>query len=209
MIRCCGQGVQSVQGEQVVEVEGGPLSKQGLAECDAYMAHVRSQDDRSCVIMTAARLEFLLRRAIDARLIEPRSTGEDGLGQLPYSGCVSLCYRLGLIHREHADALDALGSISNDFAHFDTTVQLSQDRFSQLLRSFSLPWKADDPEAMFHGFYLGEQERCDSPERALFVVTAGIFVMFLTPLSFIANRLVPLRVVGSMSATDRKGAALH
>ena len=41
-----------------------------LREVDAYIDELRAQDDRSCIIMIAARIESLLKRAIDQRLIK-------------------------------------------------------------------------------------------------------------------------------------------
>ena len=50
-----------------------------LREVDAYIDELRAQDDRSCVIMIAARIESLLERAIDRRLIEPWGRDRKGL----------------------------------------------------------------------------------------------------------------------------------
>ena len=51
----------------------GFFSKEMLGEVSEYIEDLRAQDDRSCVIMIAARLEFLLRQAIEKRLLERRS----------------------------------------------------------------------------------------------------------------------------------------
>lgn len=44
-----------------------------LEEVTSYINELRAQDDRSCVIMIATRIQFLLERAIDKRLVEARS----------------------------------------------------------------------------------------------------------------------------------------
>ena len=74
--------------------------------------------------MIAARLEFLLGRATDARLLAPRSGNKGGVEHLQFSGCVLPCFRLGLLHRTHAEALDAFGRIRNKAAYFDTPMVL-------------------------------------------------------------------------------------
>ena len=53
-------------------------SSDQLREVDFYIAQLRTQEDRSCVIMIAARIESLLERAINKRLIDPRSGPPQG-----------------------------------------------------------------------------------------------------------------------------------
>ena len=148
--------------------------------------------------MIAARLEFLLRQAIEARLLEPRSSNKDGLRNLQFSKCISLCFRLGLIHKAHANALDELGQIRNKAAHFDMPVAFDSDEFRQHVKSFASPWHADQPSSNFHQMYQSEMARSDTCERALFVVTASIFFVFLSPLAHITHRLEPLPVVAKI-----------
>lgn len=180
------------------------FSAERLREVSEFIEALRVQDDRSCVIMIAARLEFLLRRAIEARLLAPRSRGKDGVEHLQFSGCVLLCFRLGLLHRTHADALDALGRIRNKAAHFDAPMVLSDGTFKQFVASFASPWNAACPESHFHGMYREDLTRSDSKERALFVVTASTFFVFLSPPAHITNRLVPL---ASLASIDRKNGS--
>ena len=174
------------------------FTEERMREVDVFIETLRAQDDRSCVIMIAARLEFLLRRAIEQRLLAPRSTSKDGIGHLQFSGCVSLAYRLGLVHRTHADALDALGRIRNRAAHFDRPVSLSDDCYRPFIEAFSSPWNADREGSNFHGMYLAERSVSKTGERAIFAVTASIFFVFLSPLAHITNKLLPLPVVDGL-----------
>lgn len=173
-------------------------SREKLREVSEYIEILRAQDDRSCVIMVAARLEFLLRQAIEKRLLEQRSKNKDSIEQLRFARCVSLCYRLGLIHRTHADALDALGRIRNKAAHFDQPVELADAEYDQLVRMFSAFWNAASQQSHFHPMYGEELGRSASTQRALFDVTASIFLVFLSPLAFITERLSALPVVRGM-----------
>ena len=180
----------------------GFFSKEMLGEVSEYIEDLRAQDDRSCVIMIAARLEFLLRQAIEKRLLERRSKSKDSIEHLPFARCVSLCYRLGLIHRAHADALDALGKIRNTAAHFDKPVAWSYEEYRQFIKMFSAPWKVDCPNSHFHRMYREELTRSARRERALFIVTASIFFVFFSPLAFITERLLPLPVVRRMPSAE-------
>ena len=174
------------------------FSEERMREVDEFIEALRAQDDRSCVIMIAARLEFLLRQAIEQRLLARRSRSKDGIDHLPFSSCVSLAYRLGLVHRTHADALDALGKIRNEAAHFDRPVSLSDDRYRSFIDAFSSPWNADRERSIFHRAYLSELSVSKTGERAKFSVTASIFFVFLSPLAHITNKLLPLPVVDRM-----------
>ena len=190
-----GCGVMQLRSGRGMEAGMYFSSMERVREVSKYIEDLRAQDDRSCVIMIAARLEFLLRQAIEKRLLKPRSKSKDSIEHLQFGGCVSLCFRLGLIHRTHADALDALGRIRNMAAHFDNPMALNDDEFRPFIMSFSSPWKADSPESHFHRMYREELSRSFSRERALFVVTASMFFVFLSPLAFITDRLAPLPVV--------------
>ncbi len=174
------------------------FSKDKLQEVSKFIENLKGQDDRSCAIMIAARIEYLLRQAIEKRLLERRSKNKDGIEHLPYAACVSLCFRLGLIHRTHADALDALGKIRNKAAHFDNPMALSDEGYGPLVKAFSVPWKPDSPKSLFHEWFQRELASTDSRERALFVVTASTFFVFLSPLAFITDRLGPLPVVNQI-----------
>lgn len=177
------------------------FTQERLREVSEYIQTLTEQDDRSCVIMISARLEFLLRQAIAKRLVAPRSRSKDRIDHLHFAACVSLSYRLGLIHPAHADALDALGKIRNEAAHFDRPVSLSDDRYRALVESFSSPWKADQEQSVFYQMYRNKLSTSTSRERALFIVTASIFFVFWSPLAHITDRLAPLPVLNHIPST--------
>ena len=179
------------------------FSQEGrLTEVSEYLSDLRAQDDRSCVIMISARLEFLLRQAIEQRLLERRSNRKDGIDRLSFAGCISWCFRLGLIHRMHADSLDALRKIRNAAAHFDNPMALTDAEYLESIKLFSAPWNADRPGSHFHEMYREELTRSASGERALFVVTASIFFVFFSPLAFITERISPSHVVRGLPSSD-------
>ena len=155
-------------------------------EVEAYIDELRAQDDRSCVIMIAARIEYLLERAIDQRLIEPRSKRRKGF--VPsFASAIDLSYRLGILHSTHADALHALRSIRNAAAHFDQPMSLEDRR--QDVENFCRPWTEGRVGLQFHSFRERELNRAPTPARGLFLVGASIFFVFFTPLSTVVPRL--------------------
>lgn len=179
------------------------FSEEGrLTEVSEYLRDLRAQDDRSCVIVISARFEFLLRQAIEQRLLERRSKRKDGIARLSFAGCISWCFRLGVIHRTHADALDALRKIRNAAAHFDKPMALTDAEYQESIKLFSAPWSADRPRSHFHEVYRKELTRSASGERALFVVTASIFFVFFSPLAFITERISPSPVVRGLPSFD-------
>lgn len=179
------------------------FSQEGrLTDVSEYLRDLRTQDDRSCVIMIAARLESLLRQAIEQRLLEQRSKRKDGIDRLSFAGCISWCFRLGLIHRTHADALDALKKIRNEAAHFDRPMAFTDKEYRESIKLFAAPWNADCPRSLFHEMYREELTKSASGERALFVVTASIFFVFFSPLAFITERISPSAVVRGPPSTE-------
>ena len=173
----------------------GVFSQQDFNEVKKYLTDLRGQDDRSRVIMIAARLESLLKQAIEERLLEGRSNNRDSFGYLSFAKCVSLCLRLGLIHREHADALDELRKIRNRAAHFDKPFALTDDECQQPIKSFSAPWRTGVRKSHFHKFYQAARTTSTVTERDMFDVTASIFLVLYSTLMSCNQRLSRLGVV--------------
>ena len=159
------------------------FTKERLTETDQYIQELREQDDRSLVIMVSERLEFLLKNAIKKRLLEPRSKQDFNVDNLVFAKCISLAYRIGIIHRRHADALDALRKIRNEAAHFDRTFSLNEPEFRQLIETFTESWNASRPDGPFHSLYQRELSIPTCTERASLLTTASIFFVFYLPLS--------------------------
>lgn len=168
-----------------------------LQEVDAYIGELRAQDDRSCVIMIAARIESLLERAIDQRLIEPRSNSRRGF--LPnFASAIDLSYRLGILHSTHADALHALRRIRNEAAHFDRPMSLEDRR--QDVEEFCRPWTEGSAGLLFRSFRERELNRSPTPARGLFLVGASTFFVFFRPLSTVVPQLERLPWLGGLDA---------
>ncbi len=181
------------------------FTKERMNEVDQYIQELRRQDDRSCVIMIVARIEFLLRKAIKCRLLEPRSTNDEKVDSLSFSICVSLSCRLGLVHPIHAAALDELGKLRNKAAHFDRTVSFGQSRYGQHIRAFAESWQSAQPGSHFHSLYKRELTLTNCEERALFLTTASIFFVFFTPLPSITPRLQQVPWLSRIPTPDPHG----
>ena len=160
---------------------------ENMNKVDAYIEELRKQDDRSCVIMSAARIEFLLDKAIEKRLIDPRKGKNDKNFRLTFTGNISLSYRLGIVQPIHAEALYALLRIRNKAAHFDRTFSL-EDHLPKA-EEFSRPWIESKAASNFRGFYEGELRKSGGEARALFMVAASTFFVFFKPLATVAPKL--------------------
>lgn len=168
-----------------------------LQEVEAYLDELRTQDDRSCVIMIAARIESLLERAIDQRLIEPRSKRRKGF--VPsFASAIDLSHRLGILHSTHADALHALRGIRNAAAHFDRPMSLEDRR--QEVEKFCRPWTEGRTGRLFRSLRDRELNRSATSSRGLFLVGASIFLFFFTPLSTVVPQLERLRWLRGLDA---------
>ena len=175
------------------------LTPERLKQIGVYIEELRRQDDRSLVIMSSTRIESLLRKAIEQRLIPPRFREDDK--RLPLSNrlapVISLSYRLGLLFQPHADALEALLKLRNKAAHFDETWSLDDPKLQDRITAFAAPWeveglKFDDPNSHFQTIYARElQTSPDRPGRAIFSTAAMLFFVFFTPLPHLA---VPHRI---------------
>ena len=157
-----------------------------LQEVDSYVGELRTQDDRSCVIMIAARIEFLLEGGMNSRLIDPQSNSRTGVvGNL--ANKIDLCHRLGILHSNHADALHALRRIRNSAAHFD--MPMSLDNHVQDVDEFVRPWVVGRAGAQFRSLIRREQTAGAGSGRARFLVAASTFFVFLMPLATVVPRL--------------------
>ena len=159
------------------------LTEERLTEAAQYLQALREQDDRSLVIMVSARLESLLKNAIKKRLLEPRSKQDFNVDNLVFAKCISLAYRIGIVHRLHADALDALRKIRNKATHFDKTFSLNEPELRQLIETFTKSWNASRPDGPFHSLYQRELSISSCTEKASLLTTASIFFVFYLPLS--------------------------
>ena len=168
-----------------------------LREVDAYIDELRAQDDRSCVIMIAARIESLLERAIDRRLIEPWGRDRKGL-VLNFAHAIDLSYRLGILHGIHAEALHALRRIRNKAAHFDQPISL-EDR-QQDVEAFCRPWTEGRSSRVFRSLLEQELNRSPTHARGLFLVGASTFFVFFTPLPTVVPQLDRLPWLDSLNA---------
>ncbi len=168
-----------------------------LREVNSYIDELRAQDDRSCVIMIAARIESLLERAIDHRLIEPRGKRRQGL-VLNFANAIDVSYRLGILHHSHADALHALRRIRNRAAHFDQPMSLENHR--QDVEDFCRPWTEVRGDTLFRSLREQELSRSPTHARGLFLVGAFTFFVFFTPLPTVVPQLDPLPWLGGLDA---------
>ena len=175
------------------------FTAENMREVNDFIEMFKTLDDRSCVIVAAAHIESLLRQALEKRLLAPRSKNKDGIDHLQFSGCVSMSYRVGLVHSTHANALDALAKLRNMVAHFDRPVSLEDGQYETLIRAFSSPWELDRQGSAFYDWYQAGRAAFENEARAAFYLTACVFVVFLSPLAHVADRITPLHFLRRLS----------
>ena len=168
---------------------------QQLKHVNAYIDQLRAQDDRSCVIMIATRIESLLVHAIDQRLLEPQSNGRRGIGS-NLANAIDLAFRLGILHGTHADSLHALRRIRNKIAHLDEPMSLADHDAD--VADFSRSWFEGRAKSGFHALYEREASRASTQVRAQFLVAASTFFVFLQPLATVVERLDRLDWLSSL-----------
>ena len=168
------------------------FTEERLTEVAQYLQGLREQDDRSLVIMVSARLEFLLKNSIKKRLLEPRSRQDFSVDNLDFSKCISLAYQIGIVHRLHAVALDALRKIRNNAGHFNRTFSLNEPELRQLIQTFTESWNASRPDAHFRSLYQRELSISTCTEKASLLTTASIFFVFYLPLSSVTPTIEQL-----------------
>ena len=163
-----------------------------LEEINSYIDQLRARDDRSCVIMIAARIESLLQSAMDRQLIDLQSTRRKGvMGNLP--NMIDFSHRLGILHSTHAEALHALRRIRNSrnsAAHFDKPMSL--DDHLRDVEDFFRLWMEGRASAQFRSLVKREQTAGTGDGRARFLVATSTFFVFLKPLATGVPKLDPL-----------------
>ena len=148
--------------------------------------------------MIAARIESLLERAIEERLINPRSGRRRGI--VPnLANTIDLSYRLGILHASHADALHALRRIRNSAAHFDEPMSLEDQR--QDVEAFCRPWTQGRAGSTLVHSSNGSMVAPARQTRARFLVAASTFFVFFKPLSTVVPQLDPLPWLRSLDDT--------
>jgi hypothetical protein len=155
----------------------------------AFVAEFAKESERALVVLTAARLDFLLFRILQKYLVPDTAKVDDffenqGPGAT-FSSKIMLSYRLGLIDRQFVSSLNLLRRIRNDFAHEPTDCSLAKGKYRDQVRSLCAPFKKSE----FFDFFREECFSGESDVRIEFMTAVGIM---LTRLEFLFDALAPV-----------------
>jgi hypothetical protein len=123
----------------------GGLRQEDRAAYEAFMNDFARESDRAAVVLGAAKLDQQLYQLLQKVLLSnPNATDELLDGDAPlstFSARINLCYRLGLIDRALARALNLIRRIRNSFAHEISGSYLDSgahgDRVKELVAPFA------------------------------------------------------------------------
>ncbi len=110
-----------------------------------FVGEYRKESDRACVILCAAKIDYLCGQIL-AKFLLPNASGQDDLLDTDralgtFSARIHASYRLGLIDAEFARALHLFRRLRNSFAHevSDSTFDHGphRDRIQELVRPLS------------------------------------------------------------------------
>src|SRR5262245_33803219 len=97
-----------------------------LEEVSEFRSSLTPETDRGCALMAAAYLSNQLVRLLRATLVEDEDVIDElfrHLGPLgSFSGCIEMCYALGLLPSEVRRDLHLIRKIRNDFGHVARTL---------------------------------------------------------------------------------------
>ena len=121
-----------------------PATDLGYESYKAFAAELSVENDRSAVILGAARLDIGLRHLLEHVLAPNTSTRDELLdndGPLSsFSARIQMSFRLGLITADFVRALNLVRKIRNDFAHEASGASLTSGAHHDRVRELSRPF---------------------------------------------------------------------
>lgn len=151
-----------------------------VMEFTAFIEEFKLESDRAIVVLTAARLDFLLFAILQKYLVPNASrTDEFFENQGPGSGFsnkIMLTYRLGLIDRDFARALNLVRNIRNDFAHETSACSLEKGSHKDRVRALAAPYTGIPFFPWFKGNYFKDV----GPSRADYMTVVGFLIVRLS-----------------------------
>jgi DNA-binding MltR family transcriptional regulator len=170
--------------------------KDNAASFTAFFTEFKNESERAIVVLTAARLDYLLFQLLHKYVIPNVSKTDDffenqGPGS-SFSNKIMLCYRLGLIDRQFTQALNLIRRIRNDFAHEATACTLSKGSHADRVEALTAPYRNLEIFKYFQKMCFEGVDR----HRSHYMIMVGILMMRL---EYIIENITP---------RDEKEAAL-
>jgi DNA-binding MltR family transcriptional regulator len=110
---------------------------------EAFLKEFTTSDDRSCAILGASYVEFLLEQALRDVFVQDEEAQQQLLsdrGPLgTFSAKIELAYCLGLITKDERDDLNLIRKVRNDFAHKLKSLNFMNDGIRSRCLEMKLP----------------------------------------------------------------------
>ncbi|MCX5800334.1 MAG: hypothetical protein NTX17_02995 [Candidatus Eisenbacteria bacterium] len=146
---------------------------------EAFIQEFKDESDRAIVVLTAARLDFLLSLILQKYLVANAGTVDEffenqGPGST-FSNKIMLVFRLGLIDSDFARTLHLVRKIRNDFAHETAACSLEKGSHKDRIRGLVAPYKDIPFFARFKRVYFKDI----GPSRADYMTVVGLAILRL------------------------------
>jgi hypothetical protein len=128
---------------------------------DAFVKEFEGESERACVIIGAAKLDYILYQLLSKHLLPNVGSQDDLLdGDSPlatFSAKINICYRLGLIDAEFARSLHLIRKIRNSFAHDLSGCKLDDGPHRDRVRELAAPFISSGEFRFFNNIYVKDR----------------------------------------------------
>lgn len=158
--------------------EGGSL----IGDFRAFVKEFENESDRAIVVITAARLDYLLYCILQKYLVPNTSKTDDlfenqGPGAT-FSNKIMLAYRLGLIDKDMTRSLNLVRRVRNDFAHEASGCSLDKGSHKDQVKVLIAPYKKLSLYQQFQKDII----KAPSQSRAHYMTVLGFLIIRLSQL---------------------------
>lgn len=176
-----------------------------LKELNNFLDTLKNVSDHSCAILAGSKIDSLLGSAIESRVLPPRpnkkSKKDDPLlenfGPLgSFSSKIEMAFRLGLITYQHANALDKLRKIRNDFAHETDRLTFDESPTKEHVLEFKKYWKGFGFESLSEKLIA----EGNTKTRAEFITACSFFITLYSPLATVCERIERIKYVDDLQS---------
>ena len=146
----------------------------------AFVEEFKNESDRAIVVITAARLDYLLYCILQKYLVPNTSKTDDffenqGPGAT-FSNKIMLAYRLGLIGKDMVSSLNLVRQVRNDFAHETSGCSLDKGSHKDRVRALIAPYKK---LSLYQQFQKNITKISSSHSRADYMAILGFLIIRL------------------------------
>lgn len=173
------------------------VAREITAALASIVTDFKNENDRSAVIVGAAKLDAALQKLLqNVLLASPTSSDELFDGDTPlatFSAKIHLAYRLGFIDSDFARALHLVRKIRNSFAHEVATKTLSEGAHKDRVDVLAAPFRR------FHQFESNREKLKADKASTESIDFRAVQYLMIARLEFLARTAEPFDSSVSMS----------